>query len=141
MAKSVGIKAHRLTDEIAGYKIHIPDHFPKLKKSMNSDVKQLWTAYVHEGINQLQESERIKIFHKAAVVLDIHIDMPYWDTDNRGYNIIINALKGTFYSDDSWDRVSLSMCGKYDKNFYIDIYILDDSDDISYVNLKRNLRK
>jgi len=111
--------------------IHIPESLPKYSKEFNLAFRKRWQGYIYRALKKLKaEHGRLPQYINAMVVIEVHspagrAESYKWDTSNRTYNLVINALNGILFPDDSAQHLTFAISGVYDENRYTLVYICD----------------
>ena len=110
--------------------IIVKDYIPKYKNLQNSDFSYIWFKYIDFALDRIEKTNgSTPFFCKAMVLIDIHMPKPErnqrWDVDNKAYSVIINALRGRLFGDDSCNNLAFSVFGTYDSNVYARINVID----------------
>lgn len=89
-----------------------PSMKPVLKSA--SLLRAYWTGNVVSAVKRIPVPVK---FERALCVITVYTPKhTEWDVDNRAISMIINALRLTeVIPNDSWDRLSLLLCGGIDK--------------------------
>jgi len=87
-------------------------------KELTSVVQDHWLKLVHAAIDGAARKHPLPHFEKAFVWIEV-ITPKYtdnarlWDTSNRAVNLIINNLKGIFFTDDNHEHMAFAVTGKW----------------------------
>lgn len=108
--------------------ITINEPLPALKE-FTAIVEEHWIELIHKSIEEAHK-ENLPFFEKAFVIIEITTpkgskNSKLWDTSNRAINVIINNLKGIFFSDDNLEHMAFSVVGKWGEKGQTTIKICD----------------
>jgi len=109
--------------------ICIPEDLPKYSRELNLSCKKRWQGYVYSALKKLKAETGTLPHHTNAIVaMEVHspagaMESCKWDTSNRTYNLVINALKGLMFPDDNALHLTFTVAGVFDEQRYTKIYI------------------
>lgn len=107
-------------------------------KELTAAVEEHWLELMQTAIGKARQENTLPYFEKAFVWIEIvsprgtnHARA--WDTSNRAINVIINNLKGVFFSDDDMEHMAFGITGRWGETGKTTIRILDfDSHPMSF---------
>lgn len=111
--------------------IRILEDLPKYSKEFNMSCRKRWQGYIYRALKSLKaEHGYLPQYINAMVAIEVHspagrAESYKWDTSNRTYNLVINALNGILFPDDSAQHLTFAISGVYDENRYTLVYICD----------------
>jgi len=97
-------------------RLEIGEELPHKKAEMSVIGNEYWLKLIHTSIARLAEKSTVPRFEQAFI--GIYTAMPkgynntrIWDTSNRAIDLILNNLKGCFFSDDNIEHMAFSVVG------------------------------
>lgn len=95
----------------------VQEPLPSMKR-LTEAVEEHWKAMLHAAIQKAGGQGQLPWFEWAMVEIEIVTprgsgNARLWDTSNRAVNVIINNLKGIFFSDDDMEHMAFSVVGRW----------------------------
>lgn len=115
-----------VTDKIVTLTVQEP--LPMIKE-LTTAVQDHWLDLLHAAIDKAAREQRLPRFKKAFVWIEV-VTPKYtdnarlWDTSNRALNLIINNLKGVFFSDDNHEHMAFAVTGRWGEKGVTIVHIM-----------------
>jgi hypothetical protein len=117
-------KKNNLFCKVDGYidggivRLEIGKELPHAKAELSAAGHEYWLKLIHTAIAELAEKFTIPKLEKAFVGIFTAMPKGYnntkiWDVSNRAINLILNNLKGIFFSDDDIEHMAFSIVGSW----------------------------
>ena len=111
--------------------INIPEALPLYSREISLPFRKQWQGYVYHALKQIVVCcGRLPFYSNAIIHFEIHSpsgprDCYRWDTSNRTYNLVINALNGILFPEDNAKHMSFMVTGVFNLNRKTIIHIGD----------------
>jgi len=105
-------------------KIVVKDYPPRsclvMFKTSQKPLRYKWLKTVVDAINKLKNKGINPFFDKAHCIITVYLPRSAnsWDIDNRAFKFVIDGLRyGGVITDDSADKLALTVIGEVDKSY------------------------